>query len=207
MAEQYIRDFRHHLTFIVVVVLLLAYQVFFVHRKHLKKLDIAHGSESYISVPRLPTIVDSGLTSNKAVVWGNMAGSDECPTMSEAKEYLSQQGMDYYSNFLGGHEPPVYYPIGDVQKTRDTRHKSQSDIGNAPIAGYGGNFMYEAKTVTFTDPQGITRTKVEYVPCPTTQHKLNSSGSCYLPTEGARFVDIEPFNSPQSDRDLLELSR
>lgn len=142
MVEQYIREFGQHLTFIVVVILLLAYQVLYVQRNQIKNLEIECGTHkregmrtwdgSIVQNPyasRLETVTDNGLTSSSVISWGNVGGRT-CPTLDEANAYLAN---DETSPFLGGPEPPVFYDIGDIQTDRALRSAggyNVSKLGN-----------------------------------------------------------------------------
>ena len=218
MAEEYIRSTRHHLTFLVLVTLVLLYQVFYVQRNQLKTLSSNHKEAMQTLNPyasRLPTVVDSGLTSDTIIGWGNPAQrTTECPDINEAKAYLALQGMDYYSTFLGGHEPPVFYDIGDVQKTRDTRHRSQSKTGISADPSGGPQFSYIYRKVPVTDEQGNVTEKVEYIRCPSSKH-IEKDNKCILPPPGHR-EPMRNWNADtnamhkisgfQGDEDLLEQS-
>jgi len=63
---------------------------------------------------RPQTIVDSGLTSNTSIGWGNKIG--ECGKYAHCPEDPRET-----SSFMGGYEPPVFWPIGQVEETRSSR--------------------------------------------------------------------------------------
>jgi hypothetical protein len=115
--ETAIKDFSYSMTIITLVILFLVYQVYFVNRGRLSKLEKHHGSEAFGTsyAARLPVYTDSGLTSSDVLAWGQL-GQQACPTVDEANAYLAQDEA-----FLGNHAPPVFYDIGDVRDTRTTR--------------------------------------------------------------------------------------
>ena len=142
-VDGYIREFQHRWTITIVLFLILFYYVYDIYQVVNK-----NHSETMTNNPwaaRIPTVVDSGLTNTNVLTWGNYVGGAKCPTVEEANAYLATTGMDYYSDgnyehkqsFLGTREAPVFYDIGDVRKTRDTRARNQSKVG----IDAGGNYQ------------------------------------------------------------------
>ena len=191
--ENALSGFGFKFTTMLVVIVIIIWQMVS-QQSSIARLSKLH-AEPFSNNPyaaRLPTIVDSGITSNTVLGWGNAAGGRECPSMEEANSYLATPGMDYYSNFLGGPEPPVFYNIGDVQKTRDTRDRSQGGLDGS-VSKYGNGVSYEARQVPYTDSQGNSMVRTEYVPCRSARYVINSDGKCALPagmTEAATFHNI-----------------
>lgn len=170
--DGYIRDFQHRWTITVVLFFILFYYIHDIY----KIIHKNHGETMVINpyAARPPTIVDSGLTNSNVLTWGNDIGGETCPNMSQAKQYLAMKGMDYYSdmdyekqNFLGHAEPPVFYDIGDVRKTRDTRAGNQSNVG---ISAAGDNAP-QVSYIPDLDADGVQKRDVNGMPlwkiCPT----------------------------------------
>jgi hypothetical protein len=206
MSEEFIRSTRHHLTFLVLVVLVLLYQVFYVQRNQLKALS-SHHKEAFSRLQcdgtgvfnpyatRNQTIVDNGLTNSNVLLWGNEPGSLMKTTLDNSNS----------STFLGSPEPPVFYDIGDVREVRKTRHKSQSNTGISADPSGGLQFSYTYKKVPVVDDQGNVTEKLEYIRCPSSKHIVKDN-VCIMPPPGhresARFMPIDNF-ADGDDRGLL----
>lgn len=179
-VDGYIRDFQHRWTITVVLFLIIFYYIHDIYKIINKNHGEAMVNNPYAS--RLPTIVDSGLTNSNVLTWGNDINGQRCPSMSQAKQYLAMKGMDYYSdmdyerqNFLGSHEPPVFYDIGDVRKTRDTRDRSQSAVG---ISAAGDNAP-QVSYIPILDEEGVQKRDEKGMPmwkiCPTGFININDT--------------------------------
>lgn len=155
-VDGYIREFQHRWTITVILFLILFYYMYDVYQVVNKN----HGEAMTVNNPyaaRPPTIVDNGLTNSNVLTWGNDIGGETCPSKDQALAYLSIKDMDYYSDgnyekqsFLGGREPPVFYDIGDVRKTRDTRARNQSKVG----IDAGGNYQ-QTSYIPKLDSNGV----------------------------------------------------
>ena len=199
MGDEFIRSTGYHLTFLVVVSLVLLYQVFYVQRNQLKALEVHH-KESFSRLPcdgtgvfnpyatRNETITDSGLTNSNALVWGNEPGSLMKTTLGDSNS----------STFLGGPEPPVFYDIGDVREVRKTRTKaSAGDFQNED--GYNKKVQRVASLVDAVDENGNKYKKLVYTDCLPGQ--IVYKNKCVTP-ESARFMPIDSF-IPGDDDSLL----
>ena len=125
MAEKYIREFQYSMTIIVALLLVISYQVFYTHSGQIKTLQSYHNSESFTNTyaSRLPTIIDSGLTTTSYGIWGNDSGQSK-------SGFTGGQ-----SAFLGGSEPPVFYDIGDVESVRGTRSAGGYTYDDGNVTG------------------------------------------------------------------------
>lgn len=133
--EETLRSFSYSFSIIAVVLLFLIFQVYYVHRWRLTALERHHG-EAFNNpyAARLQQYTDSGLTNSSVISWGRVGGV-VCPTMSEAKAYLEQD-----ESFLGGHEPPRFYDIGDIEAASKIQGKGGYVISkHGVVSGAGDN--------------------------------------------------------------------
>jgi hypothetical protein len=216
LIENVVQDFQFKWSFNIILMALLI-MVVYNNRKMINRMkpvvdDVQNlNAVEPMSNPyatRLPTIVDSGLTNTNALNWGNDVNNTVCPTKSQAESYLAKSGNDYYSDadyqqaFLGHTEAPVFYDMGDVRKTRDTRNRnkgavlsSQNQVSYIPALDINGNQVF--------DVNGMPKWQV----CPTGM--INVNNTCQPNSEGmeggwgsdTRSRAIDSF---VSDEDLLK---
>jgi hypothetical protein len=165
-VETTIKEFNYKFTVITIILLVLMYQVMV----NTNKISLEHGTVAQIAsvlknsepmtnsyAARLPTVVDSGLTNTNVLNWGNGLNASVCPNKEQADAYLAKSGNDYYSDadygkqgFLGHIESPVFYDIGDVRKTRDTRAKNSvpvvtvDNVSYIPVNDANGNQVVDS---------------------------------------------------------------
>ena len=98
MAEEFIRSTRHHLTFLVLVVLVLLYQVFYVQRNQLKALS-SHHKEAFSRLQCDGTGVEASNTNVRYV-----------PDSSEYTRYKKQNALNnnYNDSSYGGYNNSAY---------------------------------------------------------------------------------------------------
>lgn len=205
MGDNYISQLRNGPDVVALIVLVLCYFVW-IHHGIIEKIEKDHKAGSHYAegmignsyASRPTTIVDSGLTSNKAMAWGNKVGqglyNSECSATERAAGKIS--------GFTGGYEPPVFWPIGDVETTRGSRGKG--DFGTSvmeyiDVSGRARKRQALTKNgILVTDATGAAWDEVghKYVKgtdgvwmqrCGPTL-KL-SDGQCVL-KEGAQFVEV-----------------
>lgn len=197
IVNQKIKDYQ---IVVILIVLYLWYSIT-VNQKAIRKLNgesMNNGYNAYAS--RLPTIVDSGLTTNSVAVWGNDVNGESCPTAEQANAYLATADGKYYSNtndsFMGNPEPPVFWPIGNVQKTRDTRAANQGghNMNYSNGNGSNGSLQYYSVQQPVLDSNGNpafirnrdgTSTgrpdmKTVYMPCKPGEQVVNNV--CVMPS-------------------------
>ena len=129
--ESRIRAFQYSSTLITLAVILLFYQVMWVHRSAIKKLQTDPFDNPYAA--RLQTYTDNGLTNSSVISWGRVGGT-VCPNKAEALAYLEND-----EGFLGSSEPPVFYDIGDLNSYEQTRNKSGYDISKHGVIKAAGS--------------------------------------------------------------------
>lgn len=216
MPDQYIREFQYHLTVFTVVLLLLLYQVYYVQRKQIKDIQLEHESgvmcaEGFDNpyAARLQQFTDSGLTNPYVTTWGNVGGS-RCPTVAQANSYLAKDELSLQDSFLGHHEPPVFYDIGDVRTGRSTRSQGGYSISkHGKVAGLDRKFAHSDVStdqaaifhVAGKDRHGMP------IYCPIGQ-TLDDRNMCYQPVEkwestSGEFNKMETMDGNPSDDALL----
>jgi hypothetical protein len=147
---------------------------------------------------RLPTIVDSGLTTNQVLEWGNQVNGNNCPTPDQADAYLASTAGIYYGNtegqmqnndesFMSGYEPPIFWPIGNVQKVRDSRivqsaPNRKHSWNNNQNVNYNNNanntgFQYTTSNVPMYDTNGNGGKIPRYMMNGNGQQMMNNNGN------------------------------
>jgi hypothetical protein len=99
MDNKAILEYEYTMTFMLVLILMLTYQIFQVHRPKIATLEKAHKQDT--------AAID------------NLADELEGFNSGAALRFESQD--EQRSNFFGGHAAPVFYDIGDVKDTRSAR--------------------------------------------------------------------------------------
>ena len=165
----------------IVMGLLVLYLLYAVHSnsQSIKQLHGESFTNPYAS--RLPTVVDSGLTTNQVLEWGNQINGESCPTLSQADAYLDTAAGKYYGNtdndtFMSGYEPPVFWPIGNVQKQRDTRIIRHNNNNNSQV-NYSNN--------------APNNTGFQYISSNVPYNRLNSNGQPVLNSNGNPLTDSQ----------------
>jgi hypothetical protein len=140
--EETISNFSYKWTVLVILMILQ----FFLLMTGANIASASLSKQGFTSNPyasRLPTVVDSGLTNTNVLNWGNGLNASVCPSKAQADAYLAKSGNDYYSDadygkqgFLGHIEAPVFYDIGDVRKTRDTRARNTAPVVTVDQVSY-----------------------------------------------------------------------
>jgi hypothetical protein len=154
--EETFSNFSYKWT-VLVILLILQFFLLISATGVATSIRVKQGFTSNPYASRLPTVVDSGLTNTNVLNWGNGLNASVCPSKAQADAYLAKSGNDYYSDadydkqgFLGHIEAPVFYDIGDVRKTRDTRARNTApvvtvdQVSYIPVNDANGNQVVDA---------------------------------------------------------------
>jgi hypothetical protein len=187
---------------VALFVVYLLYAVYF-NSQAIKGL---HGEAMTLNpyATRLPTIVDSGLTTNQVLEWGNQVNGNNCPTPEQADAYLSSTAGSYYGNtegqmhnndsFMSGYEPPVFWPIGNVQKVRDSRV-----VQNAPNRKHSWNnnqnVNHNNNAPNNTGFQYTTSNVPAFYENGTPKYMMNNNGQQMLNNNGNPMPEVQEMYS------------
>lgn len=160
-----LNGFQYTFAIMLVLLVLVFWQVYFVQRPKINTLQLEH---------------DSGLSCS--TIEGMSGASDVFGAglkyHTEQSDLLATPGYNkgfagvgqQTSGFFGGSEPPVFYDIGNVQAARATRSKGDKGV-RTEGDGLGMNFY---KSGTGPD--------AKWLPCPSAAHRTAADGySCYIP--------------------------
>jgi hypothetical protein len=189
--NQKVKDYQ----FVVALfVIYLMYAVYFNSRAINKLHGEAFGLNPYGA--RQPTIVDSGLTTNQVLEWGNPVSGSNCPTMEQANAYLATADGMYYANmngqsnegFMSGYEQPSFFPIGNVQKVRDSRV-----IQNAPNSkhSWNSNNVNYNNNANNTGFKYITSNVPAFYENGTPKYMMNNNGQQMMNNNGNPMPEVQ----------------
>lgn len=177
-----LNGFQYTFTIMLVLLVLLFWQVYYVHRPKINTLQVEH--ESGLSCSTIEGMSGAGDVFGQGIRY-KQEQSDLLANPGYNKGFagVGQQK----SGFFGGSEPPVFYDIGNVQAARSMRSKSGYSIvkqGDKEVLHKDGipvNTGYEGDENKYYFKTG-TGPDDKWVECPTAAHRTSADGySCYLP--------------------------
>ena len=193
--------FKYTFAIMLVLLVLVFWQVYFVHRPKIKELQLEHkGSIS------LSTI--EGMSGSSDVYGAGLKfhaeQSDLLATPGYNKGFAGIRQQR--SGFFGGSEPPVFYDIGNIQADRAMRSKRGYTFGagqgqDGIVQNLEGGFgikqennkgvLFDKNGYAFDTSSGgpgMSFYKTgdgpndEWRPCPSAKYRTSSDGySCYIP--------------------------
>lgn len=201
-----VNGFQYTIAIMLVLLVLVFWQVYFIHRPKINTLQLEH--DSGISCSTI-----EGMHGASDVFGQNLryqteqSGPLANPGYVKGFAGVGQQK----SGFFGGSEPPVFYDIGNIQAARAMRSKSGYKYSSGGGEGHDGVsqklddgysiVQKDGKGVLFKDGLPLTDTshggveqkhyyktgrivdrRAEWKECPTAAHRTSADGySCYLP--------------------------
>ena len=196
-----LNGFQYTFAIMLVLLVLVFWQVYFVQRPKINMLQIEHESG-------LSCSTNEGM-SGASDVYGQstrflqeQSGPLATPGFVKGFELPGQQK----SGFFGGSEPPVFYDIGNIQAARAMRSKrgytySDGEGQDGIVQNLGGGYSIvqkDGKGVLVKDGVELTDTSsggagmdfyksgtgpdAKWLPCPSAEHRTSADGySCYIP--------------------------
>lgn len=136
-------NFPYLIAVIVVLLLLTMHRVFYVHRHQFKLLNMKNDV--------VESMLDYGLRNpyaNTGVRGHTLASDSLLGSQPGTSSEVAITEAQIQSGFLGGHEPPVFYDIGDVRAARTmrgTRTGYMVDAQGSPVYDAEGNPVMASK--------------------------------------------------------------
>jgi len=196
-----LNGFQYTFAIMLVLLVLVYWQVYFVHRPKINTLQIEH--ESGLSCSTVEGMGGSSDVFNQALRY--QQEQTDTLAMPGYTKIIAGAGQQK-SGFFGGSEPPVFYDIGNVQAAVAMRSKggytySAGEGQDGIVQNLGGGYSIiqkDGKGVLVKDGVALTDTSsggadisfyksgtgadAKYFPCPTAEHRTSADGlSCYIP--------------------------
>lgn len=196
-----LNGFQYTFAIMLVLLVLVFWQVYFVQRPKINTLQLEHESG-------LSCSTTEGMSGASDVFgMGLKYQSEQSGPLANPGYVKGFAGVGQQkSGFFGGSEPPVFYDIGNIQAARAMRSKSgykysagegqdgivQNLGGGYSIVQKGGRGVLVKDGVALTDTssggagmdfyKSGTGPDAKWLPCPSAEHRTAADGlSCYIP--------------------------
>jgi hypothetical protein len=202
-----LNGFQYTFAIMLVLLVLVYWQVYFVHRPKINTLQIEH--ESGLSCSTIEGMGGAMDINGRSLPYQVEVSDALLANPGYTKQIAGAENLGAgkkKSAFFGGSEPPVFYDIGNVQAAVAMRSKggytySAGEGQDGIVQNLGGGYSIiqkDGKSVLAKDGVAITDTSsggsdrsfyrsgtgadAKYLPCPTAEHRTSADGlSCYIP--------------------------